>query len=229
VSQYNLLAIPVVNENQELLGVISVEDVIDIFQEEATEDIYRMAGLSEVDRAFTPVMVKFKRRLPWILINLATAFLAASVVGIFEGSIAQLSLLAVYMPIVAGLGGNCGTQSLVVTTRSIALGELMLSKAYQVVLKEVGSGILVGLVAGTIGGLVSYLMNGKIILGFILFMAMVINLFVAGMMGTVVPLTFKWLKLDPAVGSSVVLTTMTDCTGFFVFLGLASFFMDKLI
>lgn len=229
VSQYNLLALPVVNENRELLGVITVDDVIDIFEEEATEDIYNMAGLSEVDRAFTPVSVKAKKRLPWTLLNLATAFLAAGVVSFFEGTISKMALLAVYMPIVAGLGGNCGTQSLVVITRSMALGELQLTKAYQAILKEVLTGLLIGLAAGLVGALVSYLINGKPLLGLILFLAMVVNLFVAGLMGALVPVTFKWFKLDPAVGSSVILTTMTDCTGFFVFLGLSQLFIDKLV
>jgi magnesium transporter len=229
VSQYNLLAIPVVNENRELLGVITVDDVIDIFEEEATEDIYNMVGLSEVDRAFTSVAIKTRKRLPWTLLNLATAFLAAGVVSFFEGAIGKLALLAVYMPIVAGLGGNSGTQSLVVITRSMALGELQLAKASQAILKEVLTGLSIGLAAGLVGGLASYFINGKPFLGVILFLAMVINLFVAGLMGALVPVTFKWFKLDPAVGSSVVLTTMTDCTGFFVFLGLSQIFIEKLL
>lgn len=229
VGQYNLLAIPIVNENHELVGVITVDDVIDIVKEEATEDIYHLAGLSEEDRAYTPVGKKVKKRLPWMLINLGTAFLAASVVSLFEGTISKLALLAVYMPIVAGMGGNGGTQSLVVITRSIALGETMFSSAYQILMKEFLSGLIMGFSAGVIGGTVSYLIEGNIYLGAILFSAMTINLCVAGLMGALVPLTFKALKLDPAIGSSVVLTTMTDCTGFFVFLGLSTWFLPHLV
>jgi len=229
VGQYNLLAIPIVNEQQELVGVITVDDVIDIVKEEATEDIYHLAGLSEEDRAFTPVDKKVKKRLPWMLINLGTAFLASLVVGLFEGTISKLALLAAYMPIVAGMGGNGGTQSLVVITRSIALGETMFASVYHILIKEFLAGLVMGLASGLIGGLVSYFLEGNMYLGLILFAAMTINLCIAGLMGALVPLTFKTLKMDPAVGSSVVLTTMTDCIGFFVFLGLATWLLPHLI
>lgn len=229
VGQYNLLAIPVVNENQEMLGVITVDDVIEIFQEEATEDIYHIAGLSEEDRAFTPVSTKVRRRLPWMLINLCTAFLASFVVSRFADTISRLALLAAYMPIVAGMGGNGGTQSLVVITRSIALGELKFSKAYRAVFKEIGNGLIVGIVSGLATGAIMYLVNGNIYLGFIIFLAMVANLVMAGLAGSVVPLVLKSLRLDPAVGSGVIVTTVTDVTGFFVFLGLAELFLEKLV
>jgi magnesium transporter len=229
VGQYNLLAIPVVNENLEMLGVITVDDVIEIFQEEATEDIYHIAGLSEEDRAFTPVATKVRRRLPWMLINLCTAFLASFVVSRFEDTISRLALLAAYMPIVAGMGGNGGTQSLVVITRSIALGELKFSKAYRAVFKEIGNGFIVGIIAGIATGLIMYLVNGNAYLGLIIFLAMVTNLVMAGLAGSVVPLVLKSMRLDPAVGSGVIVTTVTDVTGFFVFLGLAELFLEKLV
>lgn len=229
VGQYNLLAIPVVNENQEMLGVITVDDVIEIFQEEATEDIYHIAGLSEEDRAFTPVATKVRRRLPWMLINLCTAFLASFVVSRFEGTISRLALLAAYMPIVAGMGGNGGTQSLVVITRSIALGELKFSKAYRAVFKEIGNGLIVGIVSGAATGMIMYLVNDSVYLGLIIFLAMVANLVMAGLAGSLVPLVLKSLRLDPAVGSGVIVTTVTDVTGFFVFLGLAELFLEKLV
>lgn len=229
VGQYNILSIPVVDENNHMLGVITVDDVIDIFEEEATEDIYSMAGLSEVDRAFTPVRTKVKKRLPWMFINLGTASLAALVVSLFSGTIAKSSLLAAFMTIVANLGGNGGNQSLVVITRSMALGELVFSKAYKAIIKEVLNGLIVGMIAGIVAGSVAYYLQQNYYFGIILFFAMVINLVVAGFMGGIVPLIFKWFRLDPAVGSSVVVTTMTDVTGFFVFLGLAQMFIDKLV
>lgn len=230
VGQYNLLAIPVVNENQEMLGVITVDDVIEIVQEEATEDIYHIAGLSEEDRAFTPVATKVRRRLPWMMVNLCTAFIASFVVSFFEGTIAKLAILAAYMPIVAGIGGNTGTQSLVVVTRSIALGELKFSKAYKAVFKEMGNGLVLGIVVGLVTGALTYLFNGhNFYFGFIIFLAMVVNLFMAGLMGALVPVTLKGLRLDPAVGSGVIVTMVTDVTGFFVFLGLAKLFLAKLL
>jgi magnesium transporter len=228
VGQYNLLALPVVNDNGEMLGVISVDDVVDIFRDEATEDIYHIAGLSGEDRAFTPVRTKVRRRLPWMLINLCTAFLASAVVSLFEGTIAKFALLAAYMPIVAGMGGNSGTQSLVVITRSIALGELELAKAYSAVLREVGNGFVVGIATGFVTGLVMYAINGNPWLGLIIFLAMTANMVVAGLAGALVPIALKSLKLDPAVASGVVVTTATDVTGFFVFLGLAAVFIDKI-
>lgn len=227
VSQYNLLAIPVVDDHQKLLGVITVDDVIDIFEEEATEDIYHMAGLSEDDRAFTPVQKKIKKRLPWMFINLATAFMAASVVGFFQGTISKLAILAAYMPVIAGMSGNVGTQSLVVITRSIALGEIEFSKASRAIINEMLNGILVGLIVGFVAGTIGYLVSGKAYLGLVIWLSMCSNMFIAGMAGTLVPLTLKRLKLDPAVASGIMVTTFTDTCGFFVFLGLATLFMDK--
>lgn len=228
VSQYNILAIPVVDEHQKLLGVITVDDVIDIFEEEATEDIYHMAGLSEEDRAFTPVRRKISKRLPWNLINLGTAFMAASVVGLFQGTIAHLAILAAYMPIVAGMGGNVGTQSLVVITRSIALGEIEFSKASRAIWNEMTNGVVVGLVTGLVAGSIGYVVSGKLFLGLVLWLSMCCNMFIAGLAGAIVPLTLKKLKFDPAVSSGIILTTFTDICGFFTFLGLATVFMDKI-
>lgn len=228
VSQYNLLAIPVVNENKELLGVITVDDVIDIFEEEATEDIYNMAGLSDEDRAFTPVSVKIKKRLPWLLINLGTAFLACLVVAFFETTIQKVALLAAYMPVVAGLGGNGGTQSMVVITRSIALGEMEFYKASHAVVKEVLNGLFLGIIAGLIAASIALIFNENPFLGVILFLAMISNMVLAGFMGSTIPLTLKWFKLDPAVGASIFVTATTDITGFFIFLGLAQLFMGKI-
>lgn len=229
VSQYNLLAIPVTNDNSDLLGVITVDDVIDIFEEEATEDIYNMAGLSGEDRAFTPARVKIKKRLPWLFINLTTAFLASLVVGLFESTIHQVAILAAYMPVVAGLGGNGGTQSMVVITRSIALGEMEFSKSYHAIVKEVLNGLVLGFVAGLVAACIAYFVNLNVFLGLILFLSMMINMLFAGLMGSAVPLILKWFNLDPAVGSGIFVTATTDIAGFFIFLGFATVFIDKLI
>lgn len=229
VGQYNLLAVPVVNENREMLGVITVDDVIDIFEEEATEDIYHMAGLSEEDRAFTPVKTKVKKRMPWMLVNLVTASLGALVVSLFEQTISQVAILAALMHVIANMGGNGGNQSLVVITRSIALGEMEFSKAYSAVRKEVINGLLQGLIVGLLAGLVIFAIKGNPYFGVLIFISLVANLIIGAAMGSVVPLVFKWLNKDPALGSSVVVTTGTDVIGFFVFLGMAHLFLDKLL
>lgn len=229
VSQYNLLALPVVNENQELLGVIAVDDVIDIFEEEATEDLYNIVGLSGVDRAFTPVSIKIQKRLPWLLVNLVTAFFAASVVGMFEKTISQVALLAAYMPVVAGLGGNVGSQSMVVMIRSIALGDLEFSKSYIAVFKEIVNGLAMGIFAGLIAAGIAYFVNAKPFLGVILFLSMIVNMVIAGMMGACVPLILKWFHRDPAIGPGIFVTAATDITGFFVFLSFSRIFIDRLM
>ncbi len=229
VTQYNILAIPVVNDSHELVGVITIDDVLDIVKEEATEDIYHMAGLSEDDRATTPLAIKVKKRMPWMVLNLATAILASSVVGFFQESIQKFVALAVFMPIVAGMGGNCAAQSLTVITRSIALGELSFIKTYRAILKELANGLIIGLVTGIIAGGIGYYWMGNFYLGITLILAMIINLAVGGLMGAIVPITLKTLKLDPAVGSTVIVTTFTDVCGFMAFLGIATLLMKHLV
>lgn len=229
VAQYNLLAVPVVNESRELLGAITVDDVIDIVKEEATEDIYNLAGLSGVDRAATSIGVKVKKRLPWMALNLFTAALAASVVGFFQHSIEKFVALAVFMPIVAGMGGNGGTQSLTVITRAIALGELNFVRAYKAVLKEAANGLILGGVCGVLIGLVGFLWKGNYVLGAVLFLAMMLNLLMGGLAGALIPLSFRALKLDPAIGTSVLVTMCTDIFGFLSFLGLATILLRYLV
>lgn len=228
VAQYNLLAIPVTNEQRELLGAITVDDVIDIVKEEATEDIYHLAGLSEADRATTPVLTKVKKRLPWMLLNLMTASIAATVVGFFLHSIEKFVALAVFLPIVAGVGGNGGTQSLTVITRSIALGELDFVRVHRAVLRELGNSLIVGVVCGALMGVLSFLWKGNYFLGLILFLAMVSNMIIGALVGSLFPLFFKFLKRDPAIGTSVLVTFCTDTFGFLSFLGLATLFLRYL-
>src|SRR5919106_5711023 len=229
VASYNLLAIPVVDEENKLVGVITVDDVIDVIKDEATEDIYRLAGVAGDERAFTPAGESLRKRLPWLSINLATAFMAASVVALFEGTIERITALAVFMPIVAGMGGNAATQTLTVVVRGIALGELSWSNSRKALLKEALVGLSNGVVLGLVAALVAWVTRGNATLGLVLCAAMIINMFVAATAGTLVPLGLRAANIDPALASSVFITTLTDVFGFFSFLGLATVFMRFLV
>jgi magnesium transporter len=228
VASYNLLAIPVVDEENKLVGVITVDDVIDVIKDEATEDIYRLAGVTADERVFTPPMESLSKRLPWLGVNMVTAFLAASVVSLFEHTIDQVVALAVFMPIVAGMGGNAGTQTLTVIVRGIALGELTWGNSRKALFKEAAVGLGNGLALGTVGAIVVFLMKGNPVLGGVLGLAMVINMFIAATAGTLIPLGLRALKVDPALASSVFITTFTDVAGFASFLGLATVFLRYL-
>jgi magnesium transporter len=228
VASYNLLAIPVVDEENKLVGVITVDDVIDVIKDEATEDVYRLAGVAGDDRVFTRPIESLRKRLPWLMVNLVTAFLAASVVGLFQGTIGLLPIVAVLMPVVAGMGGNAATQTLTVIVRGIALGELTWGNTRKALLKEALVGLGNGVACGVIGALVVLLFRGDAVLGLVLAMAMVVNMFVAATAGTLIPLTLRALKVDPALASSVFITTLTDMFGFFSFLGLATIFLSYL-
>jgi magnesium transporter len=225
VASYNLLAIPVVDEENKLVGVITVDDVIDVIKDEATEDIYRLAGVSGDERVFTPPMESLRLRLPWLLVNLATAFLAAAVVGLFEGTIAQVTAVAIFMPIVAGMGGNAATQTLTVIVRGLALGELTWVNARKALVKELSVGFANGITTGIIAAGLAVLFKGNAMIGLLLGAAMVINLCVAAAAGTLIPLGLKALKIDPALASAVFITTFTDVAGFASFLGLTTVFL----
>jgi magnesium transporter len=226
---HDFLALPVVDETQHVLGIITIDDVVDVLTEEATQDMYRLQGLSDADRVFSPIRESTRMRLPWMVINLGTAFLAAMIVGLFEDTITQLVTLATFMPVVAGMGGNGGIQALTVVTRGIALGEIEFSSAWRAILKECVVGIIVGTVTGLITALVAYLWKGNPWLGLILFFAMIINLAIAGFSGAAVPLFLRAMKQDPAIGGSIILTTFTDVFGFLAFLGLAALFINWLL
>jgi magnesium transporter len=229
VARYNLLAIPVVDDEERILGVITVDDVIEVINEEATEDIYHLAGLSEEDRVFSPAHHAVRKRLPWMLLNLGATFTAAWVVGLFERTLEQIVALAFFMPVVAGMGGNGGIQSLTVVTRAIALGELEFSSGLRAIRKEVTVAIAIGLITGVVSGLLAWLWQGSPWLGLALFGSMMATMAMAGILGAAVPLTLKALGQDPAVGSGVFVTTLTDIFGFAVFLGLGTMLLDRLI
>ncbi len=226
VARYNLLGVPVVDSENKLVGLVTVDDVIDVIRDEATEDIYALAGVSSEEHALTAPVRSVRLRLPWLLVNLATAILAASVVHLFEGTIQQVVVLAALMPIVAGMGGNAATQTLAVTVRGLALGEVTWENSRRVLLKEFLVGLANGLVNGLVAAIIVCLWFGfslrTVLIGAIIAMAMVNNLVIAGVAGTLIPLILKRLKADPAIASTVFVTTCTDVGGFFSFLGLAT-------
>ncbi|MGH9313749.1 MAG: magnesium transporter, partial [Vicinamibacterales bacterium] len=228
VASYNILAIPVVDEENKLVGVITVDDVIDVIKDEATEDVYRLAGVASDDRVFTRPSESLRKRLPWLIVNLATAFIAASVVAVFEPTIGKVTALAIFMPIVAGMGGNAATQTLAVIVRGMTLGELTWGNSRQALFKEVTVGLGNGLATGVIAAAVAWIAKGNPMLGMILGMAMIINMFVAAAAGTLIPLALRALKVDPALASSVFITTLTDVFGFLSFLGLGTIFLRYL-
>ena len=220
--KYDLFILPVIDAENHLLGRITVDDIIDVIDEEASEDAYKMVGLENEDRVFTTPLNSVKKRLPWLSLNLFTALLVSSVVGIFQQTIENLSILAVLMPIVAGLGGNSGTQTLTVITRGIALDELTIHNTFKAILKEITVGTINGIIVGSAAMLMAYLLKGDIMLGVVLGAAMICNMFIAGLVGSIIPVVMKLLKIDPALASSVIITMLTDIGGFASFLGLAT-------
>ena len=229
VARYDLLAIPVTDVDGTMAGVITVDDIIDVITEEATEDIYHLAGLSEEDRVFSSARVSFRKRLPWMLLNLVTISCAAAVVGLFESTLESVVALAAFLPVVAGMGGNSGIQSLTVVTRAIALGEIEFSTGLRAMAKEFAVSLAIGACTGVFAGLLAWAWQGNPFLGLVLFTALVATMGIAGLLGAGVPLLLKALKLDPALGSGVIVTTVTDAFGFLTFLGIATLMLDRLI
>ena len=227
--KYDLISLAVVDDDSRLVGRIQIDDIVDVLVEEASEDMLHMAGIYQDEKIMDPPLKSVRMRLPWLVINLATATLAASVVGLFQDTLQAMVILAMFMPIVAGMGGNAGTQALTVTIRGIALGELSFNNAKRAVLNGITIGVLNGVVTGVIMALIAYYWKGNYMLGIVLGLAMMVNLFIANFFGIIIPLVLKWLKIDPAVASSIFLTALTDCIGFFSFLGLATLFIKYLV
>ena len=227
VARYDLLAIPVTDIDNRMLGVITVDDVIDVITEEATEDMYHLAGLSEEDRVFVPATRSVRKRVPWMFLNLAAAFLSATVVGLFERTIEEMVALAIFMPVIAQMGGSSGSQALTVITRGIALGEIEFSSGLRAVGKEFAVGLSVGVLTGGAAGLAAYLWLGNPVLGTALFLAMVSTMAIAGLMGASVPLILKALHQDPALGSGVIVIAINDAFSFFSFLGIATLLLNR--
>ncbi len=222
VAKYDLLSIPVVNSQNQLLGVVTVDDVLDVIQEEAAQDLLHLGGVTIGERVSSSALTSFRMRFPWLAVNLVTAFVAASVVRYFEGTIERWAVLAAFMPIVAGMGGNAGTQTLTVFVRGLAFGEVDWKTGLLPIGKEALVGLSNGIATGILTALVVGLWTHDWQLALILCFAMIFNLVVAGVAGAFVPLALKKLGFDPAVSSSIFVTTFTDVGGFFAFLGLAT-------
>ena len=223
LSRYNLVALPVVDTRGRLLGRITFDDVMDVFEAETTEDILRFGGVSEEEEIRGGWSDAVRSRLPWLFLNLLTAFAAASVVYFYQGTIARLTTLAVLMPVIAGMGGNAGTQALAVTVRRLALSRESAGRRWSVVGKELLVGLGNGLAIGLTMALVAFLLpGGGITLAVVVLLAMWLNLIVAGFAGAFVPIFLERLGVDPAIASSIFVTTFTDMVGFLLLLGLAS-------
>ena len=222
ISQYNLTTIPVVDDHMKLLGRITVDDIMDVMEQESTEDILKISGVSEDEELSGNWKAAVKSRLPWLVINLATAYLAASIIRHFDSTVALLPQIAAYMTIIAGMGGNAATQALAVTVRRISLSDLTDRQAYNTVIKE----FLVGMINGAANGLIVFaialMYDADPMLGLVLFLAMTGNLIIAGLTGSSIPLVLKRVGIDPAVASSIIITTFTDCAGFLLPLYLAT-------
>ena len=227
--KYGFMTMPVVDENNKILGIVTVDDIVEVMQEETTEDIHRLGGVDEEEKVDGSLRDSIKSRLPWLIVNLITAILAASVVGAFEGTISQVVTLATFMPIVAGMGGNAGTQSLTIVVRGIALGELDKDNGMRIFIKELLVGLTTGIVIGAIIAVLGFMWERNFVFGIVIGLAMILNMMVATMSGFIVPVILKKLKVDPALASAVFVTTVTDVLGFFFFLGLATMFISYLI
>ncbi|GAB6053160.1 magnesium transporter [Magnetospira thiophila] len=220
-SQRDLVSAPVVDEDGRLVGTITIDDVVDVIQEEQEEDVLRLAGVAETD-LFSGVFQTARSRFSWLLINLGTAVLASLVIGLFDASIDQMVALAVLMPIVASMGGNAGTQTLTVVVRALAMRDLTEDSAHRVLIKEVLVGLSNGVLFALLTGLVTWGWFSDPGIGAVIACAMLFNLIVAGLAGASIPLAMQRLGVDPAIASTVILTTVTDVVGFFAFLGLAA-------
>ncbi len=222
VSNYDLSVLPVVNEKGILIGRITSDDIYDIIEEGATEQIYNLAGVNDTAEQEESIWKIGKSRGMWLGLNLITAIAASLVIGLFDSTLQSLVALAILMPIVASMGGNAGTQTLTVTVRQMALGDIEIDEAKQTIRKEVFISLMNGVVYAVVMGVIAYLWFNLPMLGVVIGMAMVVNLLSAGFFGAVIPLTLMKLGVDPAIGSTVLLTTVTDVVGFFSFLGLAT-------
>ena len=230
VAKYDLTAIPVINQNNKMIGIITVDDIIDVIEAENTEDMLRLAGVHEEENINSPLGKSVTRRLPWLAVDLGMTFLSAFIVSLFEDVIAQAVVLASVLPIIANMGGNAGNQSLSVMIRGIALGDLDLdSENGKILLKEGLLGLINGAAIGLFAATVMYFIHGNPYLGLIIFLSLTLNLFIAGLLGFLIPMVLKWMGFDPALGSSIFLTTFLDIVGFFVFLSLARIFINLLL
>jgi magnesium transporter len=223
--RYDLVSAPVVDRADTLIGRLTADAVIDYIREKSAETRLAEAGLRQEEDVFAPVLDSFKNRWAWLAINLVTAFIASRVIGLFEGSIERLVALAALMPIIAGMGGNSGNQTITMIVRAMALGQIQGGYWGQLLKKEMGVAVLNGVVWGGLLGVVAYVFYGNVALGGVMALAMILNLMLAAAMGVAIPWIRSAFGRDPAVGSSVLITACTDSGGFFIFLGLATLFL----
>jgi magnesium transporter len=223
--RYDLVTAPVVDANNKLVGRLTVDAVMDFIRDESESEMLSMAGLREEEDLFASVWKSVQNRWTWLAVNLVTAFVASRVIGLFEGSIEKIVALAALMPIVAGIGGNSGNQTTTMIVRGLALGQISAHNMKSLFYKELGVSLLNGLVWGGVLGLLAYLLYHNVMLGLVMTAAMTLNLLLAAVMGVAIPLVMTRTGRDPAVGSSVMITAVTDSGGFFIFLGLATIFL----
>jgi magnesium transporter len=229
LKKYGFLALPVVDADGRLLGVITVDDLVEVLEEEANEDAFRLAGVSDDESVWSPMRASLRKRVPWLAVNLGTAFVAANVFGLFESTTQQIPWFAALPGIVAGMGGNAATQRITILVRGLATGDVELKDAWRVIAREALNGTLQGLLLSVFVVLGIVLWKGSWIVGGVVAAAMIGNLLVAGVIGTAVPFLLKRVKLDPAIASSIIVTAFTDSCGFFFAFGLASMLMRYLL
>ena len=223
--RYDLVTAPVVDGEKHLIGRITIDEIVDVIREESDADMRNMAGLQEEEDLFAPVWDSVKNRWVWLAINLCTAFVASRVIGVFSGSIEKIVALAALMPIVAGIGGNSGNQTITMIVRALAMGQLSTAQAGRLLKKEIGVALVNGVIWGSVMGLISWILYGSVGIGLVMVAAMTLNLLLAATVGVLIPVMMEKFGKDPALGSSVMITAVTDSGGFLIFLGLATLFL----
>jgi magnesium transporter len=229
MARYDLLALPVVDDEGCLLGLITHDDLVEVLEEEATEDIYRLGGVLDEHPPDIPIPAALRTRLPWLVLNLGTALASATILSLFESTIARVAVLAAFFPIVAGVSGSAGTQTLTVTVRGLALGELNPRDGLRALGREVVIGLANGIAVGCLVALVAQVWKGTPMLGVVVGLATLLNMVGAGIAGALVPIMMQVLRIDPALGSPILVTTITDASGYFIYLGLATLVLTRLI
>ena len=223
--RYDLVTAPVIDENNKLIGRLTVDEMVDVIREESEADMRNMAGLSEEEDLFAPVWDSVKNRWIWLAVNLFTALVASRVIGAFEASIAQIVALAALMPIVAGIGGNSGNQTITMIVRAMANTQISTLQAWRLLRKEIGVALINGIIWGSVMGVISWLLYHNVGIGLVMVAAMTLNLLLAAVLGVMIPVLMEKFGRDPALGSSVLITAVTDSGGFLIFLGLATLFL----
>jgi magnesium transporter len=229
MSRYDLVALPVVDAALHMLGVITHDDLVEVLEEEATEDIFRLGGVPEEHPADMPLPAALRTRLPWLVLNLGTAMASALVLSLFEGTIARVAVLAAFFPIVAGVSGSAGTQTLTVTVRGLALGELSPGEGLRTLGREVLIGLANGIAVGGLVALIALAWHGTPMLGVVVGAATLLNMIGAAIAGALVPIALQVLDIDPALASPILVTTITDALGYFIYLGLATVTISMLV